>query len=174
MKTPDQLNRELDEPSSSEEEGDKLPPITTLSIDVTDDRGKRYVGDFVFKVPQLGDQIRIGTLKAHYLPNGGNADVNAALLVEQICYLEVTIQTKPDWWQPFQFYDAAPVSALYTEAASYEARFHGGDTHREGDQSGAGEGANDAGGAAAEGDAVVGRKVQPPSQRREVIAAHST
>ncbi len=175
MKTPDELMREMDDAISNEEqqESDELPPITKISIDVLDGRGKRYAGEFTVKVPNLGDQIRVGQLKAHYLPQGGMADPNALLLVEQICYLEVAVMKKPDWWQPFQFYDATPVSALYTKVASYEARFHGEDAHSGELQEGAGGGDEDAGGSSTEGDAHVGRKVQPPTKRRETLLAHS-
>ena len=173
MKTPDQLLKELENEEEPEKESDELPPIFPVSIDVTDGRGKRYTGKFTAKVPNLGDQIRMGQMKAGYLPQGGAADPNAMMLVEQICYLEVTLQKpRPSWWQPFQLYDATPVSALYSEVASYEARFHGEHPHQRANQDRSGESELDEGGAPAEGDAHVGRKIQPPAERREVVVAH--
>jgi len=157
------------------DEDDLLPPITHLKIDVTGIRGKRYQGDFVYKVPTLADQISIGRLKNTYLPQGGAADANASILVEQISYLAVTIQDpKPEWWEPFGSYDATPLSALYKEALSYEQRFHGELANRGSAQSGVADAGpennprNDA-----DGEAHVGRKVQPSAERRETIVAHS-
>jgi len=129
--TPDEMRRRLSGSQLDEdEEYEDLSPMTTLSIDIKDTRGKRYNASFVYKVPSIGEQIEIGRLKSAYLPQGAVADRNAQLLVEQICYLEVTIQKNdlPAWWKPFELYDAAPVTALYAEAIKYERRFLGVDS----------------------------------------------
>lgn len=147
-----------------------LPAITKLKVDVTDGRGKKYVGEFTFKVPTLGDQVQIGRLKTVYLPSGSPADTNAALIVEAICYLEVTLQgDKPSWWKPFEMYDITPVSALYQEALSYERRFLGGDQ----DGAGNAEEPSSEGESVGTGKPAVGRKVQPSSKRREVLVGES-
>lgn len=163
----------VDAPDKAED--DLLPAITRLEIDVTGIRGQRYQGDFIYKVPTLADQISIGRLKNTYLPQGGAADANASILVEQISYLAVTIQDpKPDWWEPFGSYDATPLSALYKEALSYEQRFHGELANRGTTQNrAAGAGHDDAPRDDADGEAHVGRKVQPTAERRETIVAHS-
>ena len=177
MKTPDEMLRELerDEEKSSAEYGD-LPPVTRLSIDVKGSRGKRYQGDFTYKVPDIGDQIRIGQLKNQYLPQGGAADPNALLLVEQSCYLEVTITDKPDWFkEPFRMYDATPMSTLYGRALEYERRFHGADEDGAEAQSAAGQPGSDANtGSDAADSASLGRKVQPSAERRETLVSHSS
>lgn len=177
MKSPDEVLRDMrqSEDDAEAETEEELPPITTIELDCTDDRGRQYKGSFVFKVPTLGDQIVIGKLKAQYLPDGAAADTNAALLVEQICYLEVCLQfsnkhPRPDWWKPFHFYDATPVTALYMEVMAYEARFHGGDKDSDADQGDAGTGQEDGVGTAATDQPHVGRKVQPPAKRREVVS----
>jgi len=175
MKAPGDVLRDMGQAEKAEgEPAEELTPVSKVTLDVTGSRGKRYQGVFHFKCLQLGDQVQLAKLKAHYLPQGAAADPNGMLLVEQICYLEVALlDPKPDWWRPFQLYDATPVSALYTEVASYEARFHGEDPDRRGlpEVSGA-EGEHDGGDPPA-GDAAVGRKVQPPAQRRETLIAHS-
>lgn len=145
--------------------------MTTLSIDAKDTRGKRYKASFVYKVPTIGEQIEIGRLKAAYLPQGAAADRNAQLLVEQICYLEVSIQKTdlPAWWKPFELYDAAPVTALYAEAIKYERRFHRLDSEvritPQKDQVGAedNEGSDD------EAADAVGSAVPRTSKRRETL-----
>jgi hypothetical protein len=174
MQDPEKVLRKMKAPTEEAEEAlDEISPVTTLSIDVTDTRGRRYRGDFVFKVPTLGEQIQIGRLKNEFLPNGAASDPNSLALNEQICFLQVTIQKKPDWWKPFQFYDATPVSALYGEALKYERTFHSGHA---GDRSTAPdtEGAEvaDADGTADQAD--VGRKVPAPPKRRETLVAHSS
>jgi len=177
MLEPEKLREQIEEsfkPSDEKEEAEDLPPITKIHIDVQGWRGRRYEGDFVFKVPTLGDQIAIGRMKAAYLPTGSPTDPNAMVLTEQICYLEVTLQKpRPDWWKPFQLYDGVPVSALYAEAVAYERRFHGeapkAPAVPEGDSK-----SDDAAGDGAGDQAPVGRKVPPSAERRTVIAAHGT
>ena len=174
MDSPEEISERLDRAResighnvSAEDNGD-LPPITTLSIDVVGTRKKRWKGDFTFKVPNLGDNIKIGAMKSAYLPLGGGSDPQAAALAEQICYLQVTLTKTPDWWEPAKFYDATPVTALYGEATRYESRFHGEDTKPRADtEVSEGVGEPDGG-----GSADVGRKIQPPAKRSETLTAH--
>jgi hypothetical protein len=173
LKDPAELIRELDDKQKPSDE--ELPPITVLELDVEGTRGRRYRDQFHFKVPTLADQIMIGKLKNQYLPEGGAADINATALVEQICYLEVTLQKpRPDWWEPFAFYDATPIAALYKEALAYERKFHGEHDDNQPDSEGAGSTERpDDGGAVHEADkAPVGRKVRAAAKRRETIIAH--
>jgi len=168
MIEPDLLRERLTV-SQDEDKPDDLSPVTNIEIDVVGSRGKRYAGSFTFKVPTLGEQVTIGQMKAVYLPQGSPADQNAMLLVEQICYLEVTLDKKrrPDWYKPMVMYDAAPIGELYRRALDYERRFHGADKVSGGDQKVAsGEAGSDG-----EREAPVGRKVQPPAERRETLVA---
>lgn len=176
MQTPEELlSRIKAEEKKDLEERAGFPAIGKISIDITGTRGRRYVGEFVYKVPTLADQITIGRLKTSYLPEGGAADANAAILVEQISYLAVTIQDpKPEWWQPFAMYDAAPIGALYGEALTYERKFHGEIADSEGVASGnAATRSEQDPGSDTDGEAHVGRKVQAPAQRRETIVSHA-
>lgn len=170
MKSPEEMLREMDE-SRDEQAPDQISPIKIIKLDVKGSRGKRYSGEFTFHVPNIGDQIRIGKLKAEYLPNGAMADPNAGMLVEQTCYLAVTIRKAPKWWQPFALYDAAPISALYAEGTAYEASFHGSRPDLSGDEEASGEAGEDDGRANVAGSSTVGRKVQPPAKRRETLTA---
>lgn len=92
-------------------------------------QGKRRHGRFLYKVPNIGDQTRIAALKTMYLPQGAAADANGGALVEMICYLHVTLQTKPDWWKPTEWYDVTLLTEVYTRCRDHEARFLG-DTAR--------------------------------------------
>jgi hypothetical protein len=175
MKAPDEILQSIRSGDEEAEATEELSPLKKFHVDVTDPRGKRYVGDFLYKVPSLGDQIMVGRLKAEYLPQGGVSDPNATALVEQICYLEVCLQfsesmPKPEWWEPFNLYHALPVSTLYAEVTRYEAKFHGADLGSEEDPKASGEEAN-GGGPAAPGPTHVGRKIRPTTERREVISA---
>jgi len=171
MENPEEISRRLDEAhadfAKTEEAADELSPIKSIQLDVQGSR-KRWVGDFVFKVPTLADQVKIGAMKTAYLPMGSANDVSAATLVEQICYLEVTLQKKPDWWKPMEFYDATPVSKLYEEVTRYERRFHG----ERKDARANGEGLEGVEEPTSGTSAHVGRKVQPPAERSEVLIAH--
>ena len=176
MQTPEELLKHIEETEKAEAaDRGELPPITRLKIDVEGTRGKRYRGEFIFHVPTLGDQIQMGRLKSTYLPQGGAADANAAILTEQICYLAVTIQDpKPEWWNPFGMYDAAPIGTLYGEALTYERKFHGRDEVGESASSGDGQAQSESdGGSELDGEATLGRKIQPPAKRRETIVAHT-
>jgi hypothetical protein len=175
MKTPEELLEKIAGDADAKEAETTLPGITKLHIDVTGTRGVRYQGDFIFRVPRMIDQVSIGRLKSEYLPQGGVADPNAAIIVEQLCYLAVTLQDpKPDWWQPSEFYDAAPLGAVYKEALNYERKFHGGDADDPEVRSGVGsDGILESDGPESPREAPVGRKVQPPSKRRETLVSHS-
>jgi len=174
MESPETVSRRLDEVHADlvnkPETDDELSPIKSIHLDTKGSRGKRWTGDFTYKVPTLADQIKIGAMKTAYLPMGSANDNTAALLVEQICYLEVTLTKRPDWWKPMDFFDATPVSELYKEVTQYERRFHGGSEDAGADAEGAesvDEPVQDAG-------ADVGRKVQPPAKRRETLVSHGT
>ncbi len=172
MLTPDELKKQIE--GEDDEPEEELPPLAMLTIDVKGSRGRRYAHSFKYKVPTLGEQVMIGRMKAEYLPKGGDADSNAALLIEQICYLEVTLQKEgvPAWWKPFELYDAAPVGALYGEAVKYERRFHGSAADAEPDQADASARPEDTNGAVSEDSAGVGRKVQPAAKRRKVVVSN--
>lgn len=171
--SPDELRKQWSS-AADEKEVEDLPPITTLSIDVVGSRGKRYQGSFVFKVPTIGEQIDIGRLKSAYLPQGSAADPNAALLVEQCCFLEVTIQKKnmPAWFRPFELYDASPVSALYAEAIKYERRFHRTDKNAAADLESNSEAENKRGSDPA-GVVALGEDIPATAQRSKVLISES-
>jgi hypothetical protein len=172
---PEKLKDQLLAPSDDEKPDEDLPAITTLNLDVVGEKGKRYTASLTYKVPNLGEQILIGNMQAQYLPRGGLADSNAALLTEQICYLTVTLQRPlPDWWKPFAFFDATPVSALYALAVAYERRFHGADAKPKRPEETAREGEADDSGDGVEAVSAVGRKVQAPAKRSEVLVSHSS
>lgn len=155
--------------TQAEKKGEELPPIKTLKIDVTDGRGRRYRGDFVYKVPNLKEQVQITALKASMLPQGGMADPQGAILCEMLAYCTVTLQKTPSWWDPEAFYDASPLTAVYQEALAYEGRFLGRtDAIDRRSKSGAASGEE----ATEDGEAAVGRKLQPPSERRETLVSH--
>ena len=108
-------------------------PVKAFRIDTTDSRGRRWKGDFVFHCPNLGEQVKIGRLKAGLLPQGAYADPNAGLIAEMMGYLQITLKVKPSWWKPETFHDAHVLSTVYGEARAYEARFLGGDSDAQGD-----------------------------------------
>jgi len=169
---PEEAARLIDEANATSTEAaeEDVPAVTVINIDVKDGRRKRYAGAFYFRVPNIGDQIRIGQIKQAMLP-GGSPDINATVLVDQLAYLQVVLTfsaeyPKPEWWKPTTLYDATPLTELYRRCLAYEAKFHGTDKeHRD-----------DAGAAREEkppvrdGDAPLGRKVRPAAQRRETLA----
>jgi len=175
MKTPEELLERIEHDADAKEAESSLPSITKIHVSVVGTRGVRYQGDFIYRVPRMIDQVSIGRLKSEYLPQGGMADPNAAIIVEQLCYLAVTIQDpKPDWWKPSEFYDAAPLGAVYKEALNYERKFHGGDADDSKVRSGVGsDGILESDGPEPASEVAVGRKVQPPSKRRETLVTHS-
>lgn len=121
----DALEAQVSGKVKDEPKGDGLAPIHSFSIDVKDKRGKTWKGKFVFRVPSLGDQVKIANFKARLLPGGAMTDPNGALIAEMMAYCQVTFTAKPSWWQPARFYDPTPLIAAYKEARSYEDRFLG-------------------------------------------------
>jgi hypothetical protein len=168
MKSPAEHKAALTGEREAEEE---LSPTTTISIDETV-RGKRYQATFVYEVPTLGDQILIGQLKNKYLPDGGQADPLSAHLVEQICYLEVTLKgEKPAWWTPMTFRESDLIAKLYVEGVAYANRFLGRDA-----DDGAAD-SPDAGGLAGSGapgnEGDVGEDLPGADERSPTVISHS-
>lgn len=120
-----------------------LSPIHAFEIDVTDYRGKRWSGRFVFRVPTLGDQVKIARLKAALLPAGAAPDPNGGLLAEMMAYTQVCFSERPNWWKPERFYDPLPLITAYKEARMYERRFLGADATDAGGDEGSDGGGSD-------------------------------
>ena len=162
LRDPDEILAEASEDQEVEEQG----PIHAFELDVQGERGKRWRGEFVFHVPTIGDQITITSLRDQYTTSQAGVGVGYA---QMIAYLGVTLKKKPSWWKPLTFYDPTPLLAVYEEAISHEAKFHGRD---EESREGSGDVAKEQ--SAASRETVVERDVQPAPQRREVIASHGT
>jgi len=175
---PRKVLEEANREKKSEDGDDGLPPITKIHLDVVGTRGKRYQHTFVYKVPNLGDQVKMAQLKANYLPLGAAADLNGFSIVEQIAYLTVTLDPKhlPDWWDVWNLYDGTPLSALYKEVTDYERRFHGsskaGGDVRGGEEL-ARENGSDRRGSGEADDADVVEEAPAPPQRRKTLATSS-
>jgi hypothetical protein len=170
LKTPSELRRELTQKPSTTQP--RLPPFTRIEVDETI-RGVRYAGSFTFKVPTLADQIVIGQMKARYLPNGSKTDPTSELLVEQICYLEVTLQEpRPSWWRPLEFTEADVLAKVYVEAMGYANTFLGRDKIDRATDSadGVGDDGGDDGGA----ESAVVKDLPSADERPTTIIAHST
>ena len=170
LKDPATVRRELQ--GESVEDPSQMKDTTTISVDETI-RGVNYRGTFVYKVPTLADSILIGRMKTQYLPEGSAADQTAALLVEQICYLEVTLQQpRPAWWKPLEFREGDLVALVYSEALAYANKFLGrhekhGTAESSDDESGDGWDAS-----SDEGD--VGEDLSGADQRSKITLSHST
>lgn len=174
MLDPDKALAQLEsrDKAAAEEQHEELPPTTVIDLDCLGFRGRRYQGRFIYRVPTLGMNVQIAQLKDQYLPGGGRASPADALLVEQICYLEVCLQApRPEWYKPLHLYDAIPIGTLYGEAIKYEARFLGPAPKSGEDAATTGRAANN-GGPHLQDQGAVGRKVQPPAERRETLVAH--
>jgi len=162
-----------------EEEKKALSPDTYIDIDATDTSGRRFVGRFKYRVPNLSAMVEIGKLKA-LLASGQNlaaVDPASAGIVEVTAYLEVTIDHNapgtPSWWAETdhgsRLYDFTPLRRLYEEVRSYEERFHGGGKKRERTEAAAPL-PDDAGDAGDAGEDAVGEGVQPEPAGPVVLA----
>lgn len=160
--------------NEEKEEENEDSPISTFSIDCKDTRGKVYAGQFTFRVPALGDQIKIAQMKAHYLPNGAAADPNGLMLAEMISYLEITLTEKPSWWAPHLFYDATAVNEVYGRCLAYADRFLGKNQVGRDDHDGSGDEEEDDESADHSDHGDVGGGVRASSKRREVLSANRT
>jgi len=158
-------------PEEDEKKPARLAPSTVIEIDVVDAWGDRTKGLFAYTVPTIGSQIEVGKLKALYLPDGASADVNAAMVVDMICYLTVCIEftdafPRPKWWAPLKARDASPYTALYGRCLAYEARFHGaGEDHGRDEVELRGEDRP-----SGDAEVRVGSSVQPAPKRSETLA----
>lgn len=172
---PEEIFRQFGE--GSDDAQPEVPPHTRIDLDFTGKRGKRYTGSFLYTVPTIADMVKIGAMKSALLPQGSAGDPTAGVLAEVICYLEVTVShpapmQRPKWYRPLKDRDAGPYQELYRRCLDYEARFHGEDSEAGGLEDASGEAGplRDA----ADPAASVGRKIQPPAERREVLAGPAT
>lgn len=171
---PSRLSDEIDaqETASKKPKEEELPAVTTIEVDVTDGRGKRYAGSFVYNVPPLGAQLKVARLKATLLPAGAPTDVNGALIAEMMAYCEITLgKPRPAWWKPHTFFDMVPLAAVYGRCRAYEARFLGAEEPADDGRSDSSEVGDRL---AADGEDDVERRVQAPAERRETLVAHSS
>lgn len=141
----------------------------SFTVDVTDPRGKRWYGHFVAKAPTLGEMVDIGRLKASYLPEGAVDDPSAAMINEMICRLAYCLVEKPTWWNPVQFTDVAPLSAVYEEVTAFHRRFRG---EKDPKQNRSASEDQDRSGDTVAGQADLGRKVRPAAERSETIVSN--
>lgn len=167
------LKQQQDEGRKSKKdqaEEERVSPVTSFELDVEDSRGVRWQGRFTYKVPNLGEQVSIARLKTAYLPQGSQADAHGELVNEMTCYLAVTLQDKPDWWDPYKFYDLTPLRDVYAKCREHENLFLGRNV----------DGGSRSGGVAEEGDTArsedvrgsdVDEDVQPSRKRREVLTS---
>lgn len=155
-----------------EQEPEMVAPTYQFHVSVTDRRGKTWEGLFEGKVPTVGDQIRIGQMKAVYLPNGSASDPNALLLAEMISYTHVCLTAKPKWWAPHEFYDEAPLIEVYGRCRAFEDRFLGRTQDQGRDAHGSSDEGSDEGAAEARDLGDLDGDIQRSSKRREVLTPH--
>lgn len=160
--------RDADTPEDMPE---KLAPVETFELDVEGLRGRRYVGRFYYRVPRIGDQFKIASLKASFIPIGSGGDSQAAQLADMVAYLTVCVRfgpeyPKPTWWDPMNAYDPTPYQELFRRCLDYEDRFLG----RNQDDRGDGAGSAPPGEPGRDGEPPLEREVRPPAERRETLA----
>jgi hypothetical protein len=167
IQDPDSLRESLDEKEDKEEKT-YLNKTHAFDLNVEGENGRKWQGRFVYEVPNIGEKIKIGQMKAIYLPQGAMADPSAAGLTEMVCYLSVTLKEKPNWFKPMELTDEIPLAKVYEEVLDYEQKFHGNNEVERTD--GAGSGGSQGSGETDSTD--VGRKVQSPDERSETIISH--
>jgi len=165
MPDPDSLRDSLEE---EKKEKVYLNKIYAFNLDVEGENERRWQGRFIYEVPNIGEKIQIGQMKATYLPQGALADLNASALTEMVCYLSVTLKEKPAWFKPMELMDEKPLVAVYEEVLGYEQKFHGSGTLEQTN----GEGSKSSQGSGEADTTDVGRKIQPPTKRSETIISH--
>lgn len=152
----------------------RLPREAFVKMECVGTCGSTYRANVFFKVPDAMDHVNIGKMKSILAPGGISGDALAAAIIDQICYLNVTIKddSLPSWWAPLTATDFTPYSALYKEVAAYADRFQRpSDDGRSGDVD-PGEAAGDDVGEPAPNSGGVGRRVQPPAERSEILVSN--
>jgi len=103
----------------------------SFSIDYfseADDR--RYMGTFTVKKLTIGDLSRLGQRKAQlcgglsYDPESGKGvDAATAMLNEMIAHCEISLITRPEWFNSDEITDVGLLNAVYEEVAAFESNF---------------------------------------------------
>lgn len=107
----------------------------SFSIDFTSEMdGQRYMGTFTVKKLTIGDLSRLGARKAQLcggyttglgVESGNSIDAGTAMLNEMIAHCEISLLSKPDWFDPEKLVDPNLLNKVYEEVASFEANFLG-------------------------------------------------
>ena len=165
---------------TEDEEGEKLDLPTTSVINLVGTKG--FMGRFPFRVPTLGDQLRIGAIVSQ-LCDGipiESMPPAARVIAHATAYMQVlsnppegTSDIRPAWWHASEggtkLYNSDPILEYYKEGVSYEDRFHGRDEEPSADSEDDG-----VKGAEAQASADEDRVEQPvpaPSQRRTIVSS---
>lgn len=99
-----------------------------FTLDVTDRRGYRWTGEFVNKVLTIGDQAKVGLVRAQLA--GGISpvalDFDTSQILEMRAHLAVSLQKAPDWAKRLSdIREIKVLEAIYKEAVRHERRFWG-------------------------------------------------
>jgi hypothetical protein len=105
-----------------------LGPEWVFQLDHTDQRGRKWTGEFKAKVLTTRDRVTVGLTKARMANGIASAmlDPSTDSLLEVLAHLTVAIVAAPPWAEDLTaVYDQGVLGAIYAEVVSYEARFHG-------------------------------------------------
>jgi len=105
-----------------------------------DDR--RYMGTFTCKRLTIRDLSRLGHRKAelcgghsYNAETGKGVDPGTAFLNEMIAHCEISLVSKPEWFDPENMTDLSLLNEVYKEVTAFEVNFRGPESATEGQAS---------------------------------------
>lgn len=100
----------------------------TFALDVKgEESGKRYIGEFTYKRPNLRQSSEIAKFKTRLDGDLTNLDTSISMLHQMLSQLRFCLIKYPDWWSESDFgldlYDCNVIIELYKEAMDFEKKF---------------------------------------------------
>lgn len=117
-----------DDVTPAADDNPKMARDYTFQLDWTAPRGKRYVGEFINRVPNLGERRAIKVLKAQLLGHTPVAalDADAWHHAELVAHMTTTLIKRPEAFQDlYEIMDEGVLEALWEEVRSHEDIFLG-------------------------------------------------
>jgi hypothetical protein len=118
---------DLNGPFNDAKGADGVGPERDFSLDYTDERGRRWAGDFKMRVLTMKDRVQVGLTRSRLAAGVPFAmlDGQTAMNLEVLAHLAVALVSSPPWAKDLMaIYDPNVLGAIYEEVAAHEVRFH--------------------------------------------------
>ena len=111
-------------PANDKVGADGCGPEHTFTLDFTDQRGRKWTGEFRCHVLTIRERAQVGLVRSQLCAGMAPVALDASTLdlLEMQAHLAVALDTAPDWASDLGgLHDPGVLAAIYGEVASHEA-----------------------------------------------------